>query len=387
MKLPASYEKCLSILILRTLNLSQDAVSSIISCGKSTVVEVEQWIRICPLDEAINLCEDQAIQGLVGREFPGLEEIPRDILVKASKLHGEDILRHYREDFIVKQPVEDPLIREAKDKHALELRSVLTEWMNQIPPPAKLPYAAKVWLIDKMPREMLYEMFEQPDTNLLFENALENQEEMHSPRRDYHLPIESNPAFADLLEHLSGHSIVDDLENLKEHSMKLAFDYGILIGAIIPIISDTSFQQFYAQQLTTMSGYSEIIRVVKASRTTARIVGVMLSCDLFAHALIESRSKSSGVTFAETLREVRTKMAIVLPVMAPGLNQLSADLTHLANILWDDRDDYMQVQSKVRDILGRLERLQESHDKLQGPFQLLLNEDQFRGKCSSCPDY
>ncbi len=385
MKLPATYEKCLSILILRTLNLSQDAVASMVRCGKSTVVEVEQWISVCPLDEAINLCDDQAVRALVGREFPGFDEISGDILVKAGKLQGEDILRHYREDFMAKQLVQDPLVREATRKHTLELRSILTEWINQIPPPAKLPYAAKVWLIDEMPREMLYEMFEQPDTNELFEDALENQEEMHSPRRNYHLPIESNPAFADLLEHLSGHSIVDDLEHLKKQSFKLAFDYGMLTAAIIQIISDTSFRQFYARQRTTMSDYGEIIRVVKASRTTARIVGVMLSCDLFAHALTESRSKSSGVTFTETLREVRTKMAVVLPAIVHDSNQLSADLTHLARILWDDRDDYMQVQSKVRDILRRLERLQKSHDKLQGPFQLLLNEHPFPGKCSSCP--
>ena len=95
MKLPASYEKCLSILILRTLQLNQDAVASMVKCGKSTVVEVDQWVKKCPLDEAIYLCEDQTIQGLVDREFPWLEEISDDILVKASKVRGEDILRHY----------------------------------------------------------------------------------------------------------------------------------------------------------------------------------------------------------------------------------------------------------------------------------------------------
>ena len=172
MKLPATYEKCLSILILRTLNLSQDAVASVVRCGKSTVVEVEQWVKKCLLDDVISLCNDQAIQGVVGREFPGLEEISRDILVKAGKINGEDILRHYREDFIVKQPIEDPLILEAREKHTLELRATLTEWMNQLPIPSNLPYAMKVWLTEEMPREWKYEVSEHPYTTKLFEDIL-----------------------------------------------------------------------------------------------------------------------------------------------------------------------------------------------------------------------
>jgi hypothetical protein len=124
MKIPTDYEKCLSILVLRTLNLSQDEVASTVRCGKLTVSDVEQWIRRCPLVEAINLCDDQAIKRLVGRDFPGMKEISGEILVKAAQLVGEDILRHYREDFLAKQPAPDPLMREAKRKHILELRTI-----------------------------------------------------------------------------------------------------------------------------------------------------------------------------------------------------------------------------------------------------------------------
>ncbi|MFC2001574.1 hypothetical protein ACFLUZ_03600 [Chloroflexota bacterium] len=382
MKLPANYEICLSILILRTLNLSQDAVASMVRCGKSTVVEVEQRIRTCPLDEAINLCDDQAIQGLVGREFPGLEEISGDILVKAGKLHREDILRHYREDFIVQQPGEDPLSREAKDRHTLELRSTLTEWMNQLPPPSKLPYAMKVWLTDEIPREWLYEISEPPDTAKLFDDALEDQEETLSPSRDFHLPIENTPAFANLLTHLTGHSIVGDIENLKEQSMKLTLDYGIMTGAIIQIISSTDFQQRYKQQLSTLNGYSEVARVVKASRTASYIIGAMLSCDLFALALTES-SESFRIAFAKSLRETRAGLAIALACMVRDSSKLGSDLTNLAMILWDDST---QVQARVQDLLKRVKQLQQFYDELQTPFQLLLNEYPFPGKCSSCPD-
>ncbi|MFC1894191.1 hypothetical protein ACFLYR_09320 [Chloroflexota bacterium] len=80
-------------------------------------------------------------------------------------------------------------------------------------------------------------------------------------------------------------------------------------------------------------------------------------------------------------------MALALAYMVRDSGQLSADLTNLARILWDDRDDSMQVQAKVRDLLRRIERLQKFYDKLQGPFQLLRQGDHFPGKCPSCPDY
>ncbi len=306
---------------------------------------------------------------------------------RAVQLKGEDILRHYREDFITKQAAEAPLVREAKRKHTSELRSTLTDWMNQLPPPSKLPYAVKGWLTEEMPRESIYEIFEQPDTTNLFEDALKNQEETQFSGPDYHLPVESNPAFADLLIHLSDHPIVGNLESLKQQSMKLAFDYGMLAEVVSQIISVTSLQQCYKQQLSTLGGYTDIVGAVSASKTATHIIGSMLLCDLFAYAVIEARSKTFSVNFAESLREVRARMAIALAYMTRDSGQISAGLTNLARILWDDRDDSIGVQARVRDLLNRVEQLQQFYDELQEHLQLLVNKDSFPGKCPSCPDY
>ena len=200
--------------------------------------------------------------------------------------------------------------------------------MNQLPPPSKLPYAMKVWLTDEVPREWLYEISERPDTTKLFDDVLEGQEETQSPSRDYHLPIENHPAFAHLLAHLAGHSIVGDIENLKEQSMNLTLDYGIITGAIVQIISSTDFQQRHKQQLSTLGGYSEVARVVKASRTASYIIGAMLSCDLFAFALTES----FRIAFAKSLRETRAGLAIALACMVRDSGQLGTDFTNLAMI-------------------------------------------------------
>jgi hypothetical protein len=139
--------------------------------------------------------------------------------------------------------------------------------MNQLPSPSKSPYLFKEWLKDEMPRGMLFEIFEQPDTASLFKDAIEQQKETQFSPDDYHLPIESKPAFADLLEHLSDHSIVGNINSLKKQSLELAFGHGVLIGILIQSIKDNAFAQYYAGQLTASSGYGELIRVVLASQT------------------------------------------------------------------------------------------------------------------------
>jgi len=126
---------------------------------------------------------------------------------------------------------------------------------------------------------------------------------------------------------------------------------------------------------------------MSASGAIAHIIGAMLLCDLFAHAVMEDRSKIFRVTFAESLREIRAGMAIALAHMVRDSVQISADLTNLARILWDDRDDSIGVQARVRDLVNRVEQLQQLYDELQEPFQLLLSEDPFPGKCPSCHDY
>lgn len=100
MKKPTDYEKCLSILVLGCLGCSQDETRSILGCRKQVVVDVEEWARTCPPDEAIGFCDDQAIKRLVGREFPTFEEISPSLLVKAGQVTADDIVRHYRKDYL-----------------------------------------------------------------------------------------------------------------------------------------------------------------------------------------------------------------------------------------------------------------------------------------------
>jgi len=121
---PTEIEKIVLIAVLRVLNLSQDAVASDIHIAKRTIVETEEWIRKTPLKDLEAIFNDNAIKNTVGRELPPLEELAPDVLIRAGQVTGDEILRHYREDY-----------REAKhlpSSQAREYRSDVGKHENEL---------------------------------------------------------------------------------------------------------------------------------------------------------------------------------------------------------------------------------------------------------------
>lgn len=100
MEPPTSPDRCLLVLILRTLRCSQDDVASMVRIAKGTVGEVERWIQTRTFAEAAAICDDQAIKRIVGRELVQLQEVNHDILVRAGQVTGDDILRRHRSDYL-----------------------------------------------------------------------------------------------------------------------------------------------------------------------------------------------------------------------------------------------------------------------------------------------
>lgn len=384
MEKPTDNEKCISILALRTLNCSQDEVANVLHCSKRIVGEVEQWIYKCDLEEASRLCDDQSLRRLVGREFPGLEEISNELLIKAGQLTSEDILRHYREDFALVRPMQDPITIKTKGEHQSRLRNLLVEWMKQLPPPLRLPYLiTQGWLRDEMPKERIYEILEQANTTKLFEDALEQQEMVLHSSKEYCLPVENDPEFANLRQHLADYPVVDNYDTLKRQSAELSFDYGILIGTITETLSTGILQQHYGEELPAIISYEELVRISSHSKSSATIIGTILSCDLLAFAL-NLISESYRATFGNSLRETRSVMALALSYMVQNHSQLSSDLTSLGIILWNDQNDPIQVQKKLREILLKVGRSQKVYDELLADFQSILSEEHFPGQCSIC---
>ena len=94
---PIASDQALAVLILRVLEQSQDAVGHHINKHKSTIGEVEKWfVNELNYLDAANFCDDQSIQRVVGREFVQYKDLDREILIKAVKIKGADILRRFR---------------------------------------------------------------------------------------------------------------------------------------------------------------------------------------------------------------------------------------------------------------------------------------------------
>ena len=239
------------------------------------------------------------------------------------------------------------------------------------------------YLRDEMPKEMVFEIFEQADTTKLFDEIIKQQEINHILLKDYPLPVENNPEFVNLCQHLAGYSVVDEYEIYKQKSKKLSFDFGVLTQAITQSLSSEVFQQRYAKQLRILPGYGELVKAFD-NKISATIIGLMLSCDLFAHALAKLGSEAFRISFGNALRETKVYVMVALTYRFQNPSQLSSATNYIVKILWDDRDDPIQVRTCILDILQRAEQLQKQYDRLKADFLSILNEDPFPGSCNIC---
>ena len=125
MELPTSPKRCLAIGMLRVVDLKQKDTARTTGCANKTVVDVEKWFRKEDYHKVARICDDQSIKKMVAAEavYWGLEE---ETLVKLDRLTRDDILRHYRTDYIERR---DPV-----------LQKYFMEWREQLnhPPPERI---------------------------------------------------------------------------------------------------------------------------------------------------------------------------------------------------------------------------------------------------------
>ena len=108
---PTDLDRCLAILVLRRAGCSQDTVAGIMHCGKQRVVEVEHWFtdaKQLPYSEAAKLCSDIAIKRIINIDLVSAEEVDKRLLEKVTGITGDNILRHYRTDYIKRR---DPILQ------------------------------------------------------------------------------------------------------------------------------------------------------------------------------------------------------------------------------------------------------------------------------------
>ncbi len=99
MEAPTKIDRCLAILVLRTTGCSQDMVASIMHCAKTMVGEVDNWFgKQLSYSEAVEVCNDTAIKGMIDVDLVPREEVDKKLLQKVTQITPDMILRHYRQD-------------------------------------------------------------------------------------------------------------------------------------------------------------------------------------------------------------------------------------------------------------------------------------------------
>lgn len=121
---PAQLYLCLAILTLRTVGLTQNDVLGWLHCGKVTLVEVERWFRSLTFSEAEHLCSDISLrekaQKAIAEAIAESDEQGLHLAMKVGTTSADDILQHYRSDYLEKKAQKGELEpREAK--HLSEL--------------------------------------------------------------------------------------------------------------------------------------------------------------------------------------------------------------------------------------------------------------------------
>ena len=361
------YEKCLSILVLRTLGCSQDETRSILGCRNQTVVEVEQWVRTCLVNEAISFCDDQAIKRLVGREFPTLEQISPELLVKAGQVTADDILRHYnRQDYL--------RIR-LKHKEEQKFLALLKQWRGQV----------QFLSVDQLLRKVYLENWRTDLEREVTETEEVSQAYLHVWRRHWEtvprpykamLPVESETLFQRLKESYPGAEIWQAQELWGQA-------YGIYWDAFGSWVVEVEYNSELLMGIAANEGASgnlevanarQLVKELKRAKSDIwlflRLLALVLACDLLVLGIEEQSPRA--IWALEVVEIGKLRDAVVLTSMKElpkdfwltGENRVQA----LAKLLWDSDE---LVKQKTIALLKALDTLQIAQDNLRDKLKAL----------------
>ncbi|MFC2024028.1 hypothetical protein ACFLTJ_00385 [Chloroflexota bacterium] len=83
-------------------------MADVLHVGKTRVVDIEEWLRIAPLETVQSLFGGYHLRTVVDKKLSDMDVIHVE-LAQAARLTADDILQHYREDYLpsVKPLMED----------------------------------------------------------------------------------------------------------------------------------------------------------------------------------------------------------------------------------------------------------------------------------------
>ena len=136
---PTDLDRCLLILLMRAAGCSWEVTSETVGCAKAVVGIVEKWFKEeISVDEARRVCSDDVVKRIINRDLTTVPEpdtvggLKPSHLIKVSQMVGDDVLRHFRPDYIA-QLLEE-LTVDGNRKHLAAIADLLETWKKQLGP-------------------------------------------------------------------------------------------------------------------------------------------------------------------------------------------------------------------------------------------------------------
>jgi hypothetical protein len=353
------------VLVLRTMGKSHDEASSMIKCAKEKVGKAERWFMGLPLNEAVRVCDNEAVKRLVIRKFPEMDETSPSDLVLAGQLTGEDILRYYRPDHMY------PRVGFEEKQKFLEL---LGHWRQQLEFPSIGSFLNEARLLN-LDDKLESEVVETLEVSQSYTAASARHWRTMSKSLKPVLSVENEPLFKQLQSRFPNSKAWLAQANW-DKAFKKCLDTFTSAVSKIEVLTELDISSrlkgFPGEPVDIkVSETRELLQELKESNPALwknlQLLKIVFDCDVFMLGISEQLPAAFWTVDLENLRKIRSEVDRRRMLRStdydPWASRRSVD--NMARYLWGHDD----IRDKVSALLGAFAALKAA----QGPVYLSLD--------------
>ena len=359
---PAEIEEIQLVAILRVLDCSQDAVTSILHIGKRRVQEIEQWIKAQYLDTIQAVFDDQALKRVVGRELPTFEEMDGKLLIRAGQVTADDILRHYRADWHSETM--------PNQKHLDNLRDCLSEWDEQVQFASLFQMVFMLYRPDDVTGQILERVADAQGSSTIHLESFKFHAEGGLGPLPPVWPVERDPLFHELKQHLKGTDVLAYADEEKQKWLK----YGL---GMICLFRDA--EHYFASHEASKTVPSNQKVVAAGIRM---MLGQWLGCSLLCRGLLTLPQDSFWLDDCCKLGSLSSRIDGFLQSYQSDLP--SGVFSSLVDNIWQDPSDKSGLVSKTKETIEQVVLYRETYEKLKSSLSSLMRQPGLPGRCGLC---
>ncbi|NVM22823.1 MAG: hypothetical protein HWN68_13710 [Desulfobacterales bacterium] len=356
MELPTSPKRCLAIAMLRAILINQKDTAGYTRCANQTVVDTERWLREEDYHNVARICDDQSIKKMVTTEaiYWGLKE---EDLVRLDRLTQDDVLRHYRTDYLKRADLSDPRFL----KHTADVLRLLDTYASQL----AVTWEPEDFVTPSEPpneKEFDYWFYAKkvvPSLETLIDSQIDSESLTLAPE------LEREPEFEALTGHYEGIKLWEQMASYKQKGGEYVSIGAKLYRTIVRLIDSVFADKTEAH--TFRSALAELIREDLAPvRAKLHLEGIETDKTAVLRS-VPSKDRTSLLQGTELLQRYLNDRSAIEAQEAQKL------FAELQNLLARITEAYQRLKVKQRDILRG------------------LKEEKFKGqlpagsKCKFCP--